>query len=97
MKFKTKAEKTFKKIWPHLFLKKTLILLTSLSVMSFSTKYTSVDDPGESSNLLQKEVSGTVTDPNGNPLPGAAVLEKGTQKMHRNVFDRNLLGTTLSI
>ena len=89
MKFKTKAEKTFKKNWPHLFLKKTLVLLTSLSVMSFSTRYSSVDDPGESSNLLQKEVSGTVTDPNGNPLPGAAVLEKGTNNGVTTDFDGN--------
>jgi len=89
MKFKTLAKKSSTKNWLNLFLPKTLFLFTSLTIMSFSSVYSEVDDPGESSNLLQKQVSGTITDQNGNPLPGAAVLEKGTDNGVTTDFDGN--------
>ena len=89
MKFKKLAEKKLTINRLNLFLTKTLFLLTSIILMGFSTEYSNVDDPTESSNLLQKQVSGTVTDQDGNPLPGAAVLEKGTDNGVTTDFDGN--------
>ena len=54
----------------------TLLMLFA-TVQAFV--YAGVPDNGNSSNdLQQRRVTGRITDPNGNPLPGVNILEKGT-------------------
>ncbi len=49
----------------------------------------------ESSNAFQSQVSGTVVDELGNPLPGASVVEKGTTNGTQTDFDGNFSITLL--
>lgn len=43
----------------------------------------------EAIGVLQKEISGSVVDINGNPLPGASIVEKGTTNGTQSDFDGN--------
>jgi hypothetical protein len=72
------------RVYSHLFLKKLLMkiklaLLIVFIAISFSPKafadfYMNIADD----ELQQKQVTGTVTDAGGNPLPGVSVVVKGT-------------------
>ncbi len=68
---------------------KVLILCLGLSVQStFAT--TPWDTPVDVlSRVEQSNITGTVTDPDGNPLPGASVVVKGTTNGTQTDFDGN--------
>ncbi|WP_425236485.1 SusC/RagA family TonB-linked outer membrane protein [Ulvibacterium sp.] len=65
-------------------LRRKLIILRSLPLPK-SAKVVPLPDKTEEDQQLQ--VSGTVTDANGDPLPGANVIEKGTQNGVVTDFD----------
>ncbi|MEO1011607.1 MAG: TonB-dependent receptor [Bacteroidota bacterium] len=69
--------------------KKQIVLKrVSLPVKTPNTK-SQVKEVKEIEPLLQRSVSGTVTDANGTPLPGVSIIEKGTTNGVATDFDGN--------
>lgn len=66
-------------------LKKQIVLkVTPTKINEADQKATVTDNP-----VIQASVSGTVSDKNGDPLPGANILEKGTTNGTQTDFDGN--------
>ncbi|MFS4418790.1 SusC/RagA family TonB-linked outer membrane protein [Maribacter sp. 2307ULW6-5] len=59
----------------------------ALPPLAFS--FSGVSLAGEGALKVQQSVSGTVLDSNGQPLPGASILEKGTMNGTQTDFDGN--------
>ena len=67
------------------FLSMMICLGTQLALASPETNFKSV----ETDNMVQSTITGTVTDADGTPLPGANVLVKGTTNGTQTDFDGN--------
>ncbi|OWW25382.1 SusC/RagA family TonB-linked outer membrane protein [Zobellia sp. OII3] len=69
------------------------LLLTLITVSLFSTRanaFSSDRLPSKGSSLiLQQTVSGSITDADGQPIPGVSVVEKGTSNGVASDFDGN--------
>lgn len=63
---------------------RTFIFLCFATTSSFATNFNTAL---ESINIIQQNISGVVTDANGQPIPGVTVLEKGTSNGVQTDFD----------
>ena len=79
----------------HMAIQKTLILMicvgfaTTYANSSYAHTTLSVDVNNLNNGELQSAISGVVSDADGNPLPGANVLVKGTTTGTQTDFDGN--------
>ena len=48
-----------------------------------------LDNPDKNTVIVQNSITGTITDQDGQPLPGASVVEKGTNNGTQSDFDGN--------
>ena len=86
---KSTVEFTFKKRRLFLMTKKIFILFLGAITMSFANENTTRMSNQDSNVVQKREISGKITDQDGNPLPGAAVMEKGTNNGVTTDFDGN--------
>jgi len=70
------------------------ILAFSSTSASFGLSPTTSADLKVTSSYLQQQITGTITDVNGQPLPGANILEKGTSNGVQTDFDGKFTLTT---
>ncbi|WP_150452148.1 SusC/RagA family TonB-linked outer membrane protein [Arenibacter lacus] len=81
-----------KKDWPNMFRPKMkltalLFLISIFQLQATTTAKTTIDF--KNTSILQHSVSGTVTDSDGAPLPGANIIVKGTTNGVTADFDGN--------
>lgn len=73
----------------EIYRKPVLYLFLLLSYVGVQNGYALNKTNGEEVNTIQYQVSGTVTDEQGLPLPGVNVVEKGTDNGTQTNFDGN--------
>jgi TonB-dependent SusC/RagA subfamily outer membrane receptor len=80
----------FKGIAVHYKIRGRQIVLTQQDLgASLPRIYSPDTTPNRKTTLQQQEITGTVTDGNGTPLPGANILEKGSKNGVTTDFDGN--------
>ncbi|NNE75952.1 MAG: hypothetical protein HKN31_02650, partial [Pricia sp.] len=70
-------------------LKKKQIVLKLKTMADQTLSIENLSAPLPQSNVLQQQVSGTITDANGTPIPGVSVLENNTTNGTASDFDGN--------